>query len=66
MCYCYKSIDHLDVLPVLFLQQTLVIAFDAECEERTGNNVSPVTSKRHFVPMLSTQKQKIVSIMLMR
>lgn len=63
-CY-YKSIFHLDVLPILFLQQTLVIGFDAKCEVRAGNDVSPVTSQSHFVPYLSRQNQNLVAVILM-
>lgn len=62
-CY-YKAVVHLDVLPILFLQQTLVIGLDAKCEVRAGNDVSPVTSQSHFVSFLSRQNQNLVAVIL--
>lgn len=47
-CMC-----HLNVLPILCLQQALVISINAKGEVRAGNNVSPVAPDSHFVPSLS-------------
>lgn len=53
-CYC---LFYLDVLPILCLQQALIITFNAKGEVRTGNNVSPVAPDSHFVPLLSRHTQ---------
>lgn len=58
-----KARLHLDVLPVLFLQQTLVVGFDAERQVRARHDVSPVTSESHFVPALSGQNQRLIGMM---
>lgn len=52
------SLVHLGVLPILCLQQTLVVRFDAEREVRAGNNVSPVAPDGHFVSSLFRHTQK--------
>lgn len=51
---CVYIYIYLDVLPILRLQQALVISFNAKWKVRTGRYVSPVTSHRHFVSSLST------------
>lgn len=52
------SLVHLGVLPVLRLQQALVVRFDAEREVRAGDNVSPVAPDGHFVTSLFRHTQK--------
>lgn len=61
--FCYwKPVFHLDVLPILFLQQSLVIGFDAKCEVGAGNDVPPVTSHSHLVPFLSRKNPNLVAV----
>lgn len=61
---CCKFIFYLDVFPILCLQQTLVIGFDAKCEVRAWNDVSPVTSHSHFVPFLSRWNPDLAAVAL--
>lgn len=58
------STFYLDVLTVLSLQQALVIGFNAKCEVRTGNYVSPIAPDSHFVPFLSRHKDMVFNALL--
>lgn len=50
---------YLNVLPILCLQQTLVISFNAKGQVRTRNNVSPVSPDGYFVSFLYRHTTKI-------